>query len=46
MNRGYIEEEAELLTGDDDFYKKAIIALEKLRQHGYDPELRVERVEP
>ena len=28
-----LEEEAELLTGDGDFYEKAHIALEKLRQH-------------
>ena len=41
-----LEEEAELLTGDGDFYEKAHIALEKLREYGYYPKFSVELIKP
>jgi len=41
-----LEEEAELLTGDKGFYNNALLALEKLRQEGYNPELKVILVRP
>ncbi len=41
-----LEEEAELLIGDKEFYEKALIALDKLKQHGYDPKLKIEYIKP
>jgi len=41
-----LEEEAELLTGDREFYEKACIALDMLRQHGYAPKLMIRHIRP
>ena len=39
-------EECEFCTGDEKFYKLALEALERLKQHGYNPKLKVTLVTP